>query len=446
MFIFLLKFLLPPNLLFNILQKDMELYAKVLNIAILFFTALIVIEYIASIIIKKPVNKGLDTISSLSSGMTNTVKDVLGLTVVILSYEWMVTNWAMFEMEATWQMYVLGFILIDFASYWSHRWNHEFNVLWNRHIVHHSSEEFNLSAALRQSISGIVGIYFFLSIPMAFLGIPKEVIAILGPLHLFAQFWYHTRLIGRMGFLEHIIVTPSHHRVHHAINEKYLDKNYAAIFIVWDKWFGTFQEELKEVPPVYGVKRPVNTWNPIIINFMHLWQIIKDAWFTRSWKDKFRIWFMPTGWRPADVKERFPVFYWKNAYDQKKYATQVTLFLLIWFWFQLIFHVGLEMYLLSHIASFQFLDTLFYGVFLLVSIFAYTTLMDRHPLAVPVEILKTIFGFALLYKMNGWYLMDNYVGFASTLMGIYLVVSLLITVYYSYFDNSKELNIVKRTK
>ena len=106
-----------------------------------------------------------------------------------------------------------------------------------------------------------------------------------------------------MGFLENIIVTPSHHRVHHAINPEYIDKNYGQIFIFWDKLFGTFQKELPHVKPVYGITRPVRTWNPIKINFQHLWLLISDAWHTASWRDKLRIWFMPTGWRPADVEK-----------------------------------------------------------------------------------------------------------------------------------------------
>lgn len=237
----------------------MEAYAAVLSYAIPGFVALIFIEYFASLIMKKPVNRAMDTISSLSSGMTNTLKDVIGLSVVIISYGWMAERFALFEFEVSVSMYVLAIILIDFASYWSHRWNHEINVFWNRHIVHHSSEEFNLSCALRQSVSGIIGVYFFLYIPMALIGVPPLVVAITAPLHLFAQFWYHTRLIHKMGFFEQSIVTPSHHRVHHAINPEYIDKNYSAIFILWDKWFGTFQEELADVPPVYGVKRQVKT-------------------------------------------------------------------------------------------------------------------------------------------------------------------------------------------
>ena len=111
-----------------------------------------------------------------------------------------------------------------------------------------------------------------------------------------------------VGFLEYILVTPSHHRVHHAINKEYLDKNLSQIFIIWDKLFGTFQKELNEVPPVYGVKRPVRSWNPIFINFTHLMLLIKDAWRTNNWYDKLRIWFMPTGWRPKDVENEFPAF------------------------------------------------------------------------------------------------------------------------------------------
>lgn len=208
---------------------------------------------------KKRVYEPIDTISSLSSGLTNNIKSIFKLTIVILSYSRMVENWAFFEISENVFTYIIAFILIDFAAYWSHRWNHEFNLLWNRHIIHHSSEEFNLSAALHQSISGVFIIYFFLYIPMVFIGIPAKIIAILAPLHLFAQFWYYTRLIDKMGFLEHIIVTPSHHRVHHAINPEYIDKNYAAIFILWDKWFGTFQEELDSKPPIYGVKKAVQT-------------------------------------------------------------------------------------------------------------------------------------------------------------------------------------------
>ena len=227
-------------------------------------------------------------------------------------------------------------ISLDFADYVVHLIDHKINFFWNSHIIHHSSEEFNLACALRQSVSVFVRLFLILLFPAATLGVPAEVIAIVAPLHLFAQFWYHTQHIGKMGFLEKIIVTPSHHRVHHAINKEYLDKNLGQIFIFWDKLFGTFQEELSTVKPVYGITRPVHTWNPIKINFMHLGLLTKDALRTKSWWDKLRIWFMPTGWRPADVVAKYPVYKIEDVYHFEKHKSQESKILFVWSWIQLI--------------------------------------------------------------------------------------------------------------
>jgi hypothetical protein len=172
-------------------------------------------------------------------------------------------------------------------------------------------------------------------LPAAVFGVPTNVIAVIAPLHLFAQLWYHTCHIKKMGWLEHIIVTPAHHRVHHAINPEYLDKNFGQIFIFWDKLFGTFQEEREDIPAVYGITIPVRTWNPIKINFTHLWLLIKDAWHTQSWKDKFRIWLMPLGWRPSDVVDTYPIYKIEDVYHFTKYETNASKSLKIYLWFQL---------------------------------------------------------------------------------------------------------------
>lgn len=409
----------------------MESYASVLTIAVGFFVVLITVELGLSFVLKKKVYRVMDSVSSLSSGMTNTMKDILKLSVVVISYEWMVSHWALLYLDENVWVYVLAFVGIDFASYWSHRWNHEFNLFWNRHIIHHSSEEFNLAAALRQPISGIIGIYFFLYIPMALMGIPAKVVAVLAPLHLFAQFWYHTRLINKMGILEHIIVTPSHHRVHHAINKEYIDKNYAAIFILWDKWFGTFQEELPDVRAVYGVKKAVKTWNPVLINFMHLWQLIKDAWRTQKYWDKARIWFMPTGWRPADVLKQYPIDYTEDAYTQVKYETPSSRGLKVWIIFQMLVHLLFQFHLISLLPELPYFDLLLYGIFIVVSIFSYTTLMDRHWLAPYIEAFKVFFGFALLYYFQAWFNMDTLLPFPTILMSFYLVASIFVAWYYT---------------
>ncbi|MEP3386419.1 MAG: sterol desaturase family protein, partial [Flavobacteriaceae bacterium] len=255
----------------------MESYAAALLYATPTFIGLVLFEVLYGYLVKKKVYHVMDTISSLSSALTNVVKDSLGLGLVLVSYPFLLEHLALMHMEATWPVWVIGFIIIDFEGYWNHRLSHKINYFWNQHVIHHSSEEFNLACALRQPISNLLVYYPIMLIPAALLGIPHKVIAILAPIHLFAQFWYHTKHIGKLGWLEYIIVTPSQHRVHHAINPEYIDKNLGQIFCLWDRMFGTFQEELPEVSPEYGVLKPVNTWNPIRINFLHIWGLIKDA-------------------------------------------------------------------------------------------------------------------------------------------------------------------------
>lgn len=410
----------------------METYAAVLMYAIPAFMVLILIEAIVARQRGMVVNRGADTVSSLSSGMTNTIKDVLGLTVVIISYDWLVKYVGVFEIKATWLVYLIAFLGLDFAGYWVHRLNHEVNVFWNAHIIHHSSEEFNLSCALRQSVSVIFSFFNLFLIPAAIFGIPGSVIAVVAPLHLFAQFWYHTRLIDKMGWLETFLVTPSHHRVHHAMNAEYLDKNYGQIFIFWDKWFGTFQPELPEVPPVYGVKRPVKTWNPILINFQHLWLLVKDAWRTRNWVDKLRIWFMPTGWRPADVAERFPVSAVADVYALEKYDTHPSRFLLTWSWVQLTITLLLMLFLFARFAEIGFPGIVIYGGFLFVSIYSFTTLMDKSPWAVWAELLRTGLGLGLLWQQGGdWFGMAGWWSVGPYAVAAFFILSLGVAFYVS---------------
>jgi alkylglycerol monooxygenase len=413
----------------------MEAYAKVLNLAIPFFVSLLLIEAVVAWWKGAKVIRSMDTLSSLSSGLTNTIKDVLGLTVVIVSYGWFHEKLAVFEIHNALFVYVLAFIGIDFAGYWVHRLSHEINFLWNRHIIHHSSEEFNLACALRQSISGMFAITVFFLLPVAVLGVPPEVVGIVAPLHLFAQYWYHTRLIGKMGVLEKIIVTPSHHRVHHAINPEYLDKNHSQIFIVWDKLFGTFQEELDEVPPVYGITRPARTWNPIIINFQHLWLLIKDAWRTKSWSAKLKIWFMPTGWRPADVAEAYPVYGIKDVYNFEKYDPKLSTGLQCWSWIQFVFTFASMMYLFNNLAAIGASGALVYGGFLALSIFSYSMLMDRSRYAAAVEVLKSLVGLGLIYQQSGdWFLLNSYLSGASWLVASYLVLSAMIATAFELYE------------
>ena len=412
----------------------METYAKALSYAIPGFIVLILIEYLISRWKKVPVNESMDTISSISSGITNTLKTLIGLTVIIISYEWMVENLALLKIKSTSLIYLLTFIGLDFAGYWSHRFNHTINLFWNRHIIHHSSEEYNLACALRQNVSAIVSIYFFLYIPLALIGIPAEVVAFIAPIHFFAQFWYHTRLIDKMGILEHIIVTPSHHRVHHAINEEYLDKNYSEIFIFWDKLFGSFQEEIPDKPPVYGVKKPVDTWNPFLINFMHLWSLLKDAWRTNHWPDKIKIWVMPTGWRPKDVKEKYPIQIITDPYARKKYNPDSSLLLKLWSWTQLIITVLLMYYLLINVGKLEFTKIIQYSAFLAISIFAYTSLMDRQLISLFAEFIKFAMGLFFIIYYGNWFAIDTVFHGATLVILAYIIVSFLLSIYFQLIE------------
>jgi alkylglycerol monooxygenase len=417
----------------------MEAYATALTFAIPGFVILMIIEEWYARKVGVTVNRDMDVISSLSSGMTNVMKSVLGLSIAIITYEWMVDRISIFTIESTWLVYVLCFVGLDFVGYWSHRFDHVINLFWNRHIIHHSSEEFNLGCALRQSISAIVSIYFFLYIPMALIGIPAQVVAFMAPLHLFAQFWYHTRLIDKMGILEHVIVTPSHHRVHHAINGPYLDKNFAQIFIVWDKWFGTFQEELADEPPVYGVKRQPKSWNPFIINYQHFWLLIKDAFRAKSLWDKIRIWFMPTGWRPSDVAALHPVPYIDDPYSQVKYDTAPGLFLKWWSWIQLALSNLFLYYILIRIADFAFKDILMYCIWVALSIFAYTSLMDKAKWAIPSEWIKFTLGLLLFWSQGNWFQINEWIPFGDALVLGYMIISLLMShiIWQKELKNSR---------
>ena len=203
-------------------------------------------------------------------------------------------------------VWLFAFVFYDFCYYWHHRLGHERNVLWAAHSVHHQSEDYNLSTALRQTSTGFVfGWVFYL--PMAVLGVPLLVFVTVATVNLLYQFWVHTRHVPKLGWVEWCFVTPSNHRAHHAQNALYMDRNYGGVFIIWDRLFGTFQEEDDAEPVIFGVTTPLHSWNPLWANWQFYGQLLADAQRTERWRDKLRIWFMPTGWRPADVAAKYPM-------------------------------------------------------------------------------------------------------------------------------------------
>ena len=416
----------------------MTFYIQSLFIAIPVFFILIIVEWVASKKIGIEINRPADVISSLSSGMSNITKDSLKLSVVLISYSWLVEHITVYKLEPVWLAVVLAFFVQDFTGYWMHRLNHRVNIFWNRHVIHHSSEEFNLSCALRQSISETIHFSALLMIPAALFGVPAFIFSALAPIHLFMQFWYHTRLINKMGFLEKIIVTPSHHRVHHAINPEYIDKNYGQILIVWDKMFGSFQPELEQIKPVYGILRPAKTWNPILINFQHLWQLIQDAYYTKSFWDKIRIWFMPTGWRPEDVKLKYPVHSIENVKERKKYHTKLSIPLVAWSYLQQTIAVIFIFHFFSILHQQDTILNYCYGIFIMTHIFSFTSAMDQNKYFIIAELIKLVFSISLVYLQDfTWFGLD---GLNIYLIFFYMITSMIIA---SYFFKKEKLALVK---
>lgn len=423
----------------------MEAYAQALLYAIPFFMLLLAAEILYGYFIKNQKYKVMDTVSSISSGFTNVLKDSLGLGVVLISYPYLFEHLALLEIKATWLVWLAAFIAIDFAGYWNHRLNHKINLFWNQHVIHHSSEEFNLACALRQPVSNLIAYFPLLLIPAALVGVPFEVIAVLAPIHLFAQFWYHTQHIGKMGWLEYIIITPSQHRVHHAINPEYIDKNLGQILSVWDRIFGTFQEELDDVQPQYGVLKPAETWNPVLINFQHFWRILKDAWRTRNYWDKIRIWFMPTGWRPADVAAKYPISIIEDVYGFERYDTPSSRALNGYAIFQLFATLGFLLHLFYNYSNIGLNELLLFGAFIFVGVYGYTTLMDRTKYAVVIEVIRGVLGIAFVLYTKDWFGLNSYFTFGSIIVGSYFLITILASIYFTYFEKDSAKAILINT-
>jgi sterol desaturase/sphingolipid hydroxylase (fatty acid hydroxylase superfamily)/uncharacterized membrane protein YhhN len=247
-----------------------------------------------------------DAINSIALGMLSQLTAIFTRFFRVVIYT-VVFGWvSLWHNEAFWTSWygvLLALLFYDFCYYWLHRAGHESAVFWAAHVVHHQSQDYNLSTALRQTSTGaLLGWVFYL--PMALAGVPPEVFAIVSLIDLLYQFWVHTEHVPKLGWFDRWFVSPSNHRVHHAVNDRYLDRNYGGILIVWDRLFGSFQEEDERC--VYGTRAPLESWDPLWSNAEVYWALVKDSWHARRWRDKLLVWFKPPGWRPADVVARFP--------------------------------------------------------------------------------------------------------------------------------------------
>ena len=295
----------------------------IIEASIPIFFLLIIVELLLVRRRRSAVYRLNDSISDLSCGILSQLLGVFTKLLVLGMYAWVAAHLSLqsFGVAAAWlarvpfgngsmpgalgvdwnawATWVFAFLLVDLAYYFLHRYSHTIHVLWAGHVVHHSSEEYNLTVALRQSaLHGIFSWVFFM--PLAVIGVPWEMFAACYALNLVYQFWIHTREIDRLpGWLESWLNTPSHHRVHHGVNPQYQDRNYAGALIIWDRMFGTFEPESE--PVVYGITTPLESWNPVWANVHIFADIVRNAWRTRRWRDKWRVIFGHPGFRPPDL-------------------------------------------------------------------------------------------------------------------------------------------------
>ena len=264
------------------------------------FFALIAIELLWSLHARRTVYHVDDAITSIGLGALSQVAGVflrlLRIGLYAIAFDTLaVAHW---PLEAWWSL-PLALVFYDFCYYWHHRWMHEIGVAWAAHVVHHSSEDYNLSTALRQTATGpLLG--WIPYVPMAIAGVPPTLFATVALINLLYQFWIHTELIGRLGWFDRVFASPSNHRVHHAVNDAYIDRNYGGVLILWDRIFGTFQDERDDDRPVYGTRAPLRSFDPLRANFEVYSALAATSRAARRWVDKLQVWVRRPGWRPAD--------------------------------------------------------------------------------------------------------------------------------------------------
>jgi sterol desaturase/sphingolipid hydroxylase (fatty acid hydroxylase superfamily) len=281
--------LIPPEAPFEI--------PPIITYAVPVFVILIVSEMLAVKLVEKGEYNAADSAASLSMGLGNQVAKLLVGALAVAAYYW-AYQFRLFNFGWTWPVLVACFFAEDLAYYWMHRVSHERRWFWASHVVHHSSQHYNLTTALRQTWTGVIGLSFIFWLPLVLVGFPPEMVLMFSALSLVYQFWIHTELIHRLGPLEWVLNTPSHHRVHHATNAQYLDANYAGVLIIWDRLFGSFVPEDDKEKPRYGIISNLGTFNPFRVAFHEWVGIWRDVTHAKSLHDAFGYMFGPPGWSP----------------------------------------------------------------------------------------------------------------------------------------------------
>ena len=397
------------------------------------FFLMIGIEFIFGVI-KGTNNYRLnDSIAAISLGLISRLPPLLNLGIQGVVWTYVATNLNMSLMpKDSWVTWVIAFLFYDLCYYWMHRMSHEVKVLWASHVVHHQGEEFNLSTALRQTSSGWLWKWIFY-IPMFMVGIPGEVFFTVAAINLLYQFWVHTEHIKTLGPLELIFITPSNHRIHHAQNPEYIDANYGGVFIVWDRIFGTYIPERDDLKPIYGTVKPLRSWNPIWSNLEIYHQMIRDTIHTKTLKNKIKVWFSSTRWRPEDVYEKFP-HVTNDLEDFEKYdpdANRTTKFFTS---VQFIINSSISTIIIFTIADQSYLQSCMLAIMLVASTTLVTSIVENKKWGYQSELARSIFTILLFaYEIFDPNLLASQVFFYQSIFSIvFIAVYLPINKQYLF--------------
>ena len=392
------------------------------------FTFLILCEFLYGYFRNKNNYRLNDTFTSLSLGMISRFPSYLRLGVQGLVYAWIYQSFN-FGILDSYDAYVwvIAFVLYDLSYYWLHRCHHEIKILWASHVVHHHGEEFNLSTALRQTGTDFLFKWIFYC-PLLFLGVPPEIFVTVAALNLIYQFWVHTEHIDRLGIIDYILVTPSNHRIHHAQNKEYVDANYGGVFIIWDRIFGTFIDERKDLKPVYGTSKPLKSWNPFWANFEVWVEMIRDSWRTEKWSDKVRVWFSRPKWRPEDVSKKFPIE--KNDMSAfHKYDPKINLTSKIFAFSQLVFGSSFSMLVFFDFALLTYLDLFLVGFVSTTTLVCASFLFENNFYGYYFELFRSVLVMVLISLGNLNYLQEVLIGHS--------IISMLICSYVILFNRKR---------
>ena len=364
----------------------------IITLAVPAFFVLIVIEYFYGIFIGKNTYRLNDTLTSISLGMISRFPVMLNLGVqsLIFIYISKYINLGLLSVKNpfTW---IAAFLLYDLSYYWMHRMHHEIKILWATHSVHHHGEDYNLATALRQTSTGWLWKWIFY-VPMMLIGVPGEVFVTVAGINLVYQFWVHTEHIGHLGFLEKIFITPMNHRIHHAKNKEYIDANYGGVFIIWDRMFGTYTPQRDDLKPVYGTATPLNSWNPIWANFQVYSIMIKDTIKTKLWRNKIKVWFSETYWRPEDcVEEKDPREFFK------KYNPKITLDVKLFSLVQILFTTTVFNVVFINASLISYNEIILFGISLVALASLTGFLMQGNKIAYQLILLVSFLGIFGIY-------------------------------------------------